>query len=366
MIDLSTAATCLSGLVGFRNSDRSCISDFASGQTGSTSTIYVTDEPAITPTNITAIKPADYSVLSDYVSDVLRRSKQEVLQEFVNRHKELTRARTLLDDVNPVKGVNIFTNQITKAGRFVGILIEPRKSDSIAAVLKYVGVQFNTLNTALTLYLYETSQNDPIATLTLSSHSKILSLQWFESTMIARYKSSTGGTGQRYLLGYYENDLVGNAVSTSMHRCSGCDGGSSGWIERYQQQVYVTGFSVNSTGLSGTNLPNPNLIGEGDETFGLHLKFYTECEITDVVCDNKNLFAMAISKKTAMNFYKDGHNSTNISREADMFRDRAMTNYAVAKEEYDQLLRGIRIDFTDIDNYCLPCSQRELRTATIR
>lgn len=366
MVDLSTAAVCLSGLVGFRNSDRSCISDFSNSQTGSTSTVYVTDEPAITPTNISAIKPKDYTTLSDYVSDTLRSAKQETLQEFVNQHKDLTRARTLIDDINPVKGVNVFTNQITKSGRFVGILIEPRKSDSISAVLKYVGVQFNTLNTALTLYLYETSQNDPIATLTLSTHNKILSLQWFESTMIARYKSSTGGTGQRFLLGYFEDDLAGQAVSTSMHRCSSCEGPHNGWIEKYQQHVYITGFSVNSGGLNGTNLPNPNMIAEGDETYGLHLKFYTTCDITDVICDNKNMFALAIRKKCAMAFYKEGHNTTNVSREADMFRDRAMTNYAVAKEEYDQLLKGIRIDFTDIDKYCLPCSQRELRTAPIR
>lgn len=366
MIDFSTAATCLSGLVGFRNSDRSCISDFGSSQTGSTSSVYVTDEPAITPTNITATMPKDYTTLSDYVGDVLRRAQQETLHTFVNRHKELTRGRTLLDNVHPVKGVNIMTKQITKSGRFVGILIEPRKSNSIAVVLKYIGVQFNTLNTSLKLYLYETSQNAAIATLTLTGHNKILSLQWFESTMIARYLSSTGGTGQRFMLGYYEDDLAGQAVSTSMVKCSSCEGPYNGWIERYQQDVYVTGFSVASSGLSGTDLPNPDLIAEGDETYGLHLNFYTTCEITDVICDNKDMFAIAISKNAAMKFYMDMANNSNLSREADMVRDRAMTNYAVVKEQFDDALKGIRIDFTDLDKYCMPCSQRELRTANIR
>jgi hypothetical protein len=327
--------------------------------------VYVTDEPAITPTNITASMPKDYTALSDYVSDTIRKAQQDTAQEFVSQHKELTRSRTLLDNVNPVKGVNLFTNQITKSGRFVGILIEPRKSDSIVAVLKYIGVQFNTLNTSLVLYLYETSQNTAIATLTLSAHTKILSLEWIESTMKARYRSNTGGTGQRFMLGYYENDLSGNAVSTSIARCSSCDGGDNSWIEKYQSQVYVTGFSVPSSGLNGTALPNPDLIGEGDETFGLHLRMYTTCEITDVMCDNKNMFAQPISKKTAMKFYLDMANNSNLSREADMVRDRAMTNYAVAKEEYDKLMKAMRIDFTNIDQYCLPCSQRDLRTAMI-
>jgi hypothetical protein len=365
MIDLSSVASCYAGLVGFRNSDRSCISDFTNSQTGSTSTVYVTDEPAINPTNITAIMPKDYTTLSDYVTDSITKARQETLQEFVNRHKELTRARTILDNVNPVKGVNLMTNQITKSGRFVGILIEPRQSDSIVAVLKYIGVQFNALNTSLVLYLYETSQNTAIATLTLSSHSKILSLEWIESTMTCKYRSNTGGTGQRFLLGYYENDLNGNAVSTTMHKCSSCDGGGNAWIEKYQSQVYITGFSVPASGLSGTNLPNPSLIGEGDETYGLHLRFYTTCDISDVLCDNKNSFAQAISKKTAMKFYLDMANNSNLSREADMTRDRAMTNYAVAKEQYDDLLKGMRIDFTAIDQYCLPCSQRDLRTAIL-
>jgi len=366
MITLSEVSTCLSGLVGFRNSDRTCISDFSNAQTGSTSTVYVTDEPAITPTNITAAMPKDYTSIVDYVSDTIRKAQLEVSQEFINRHKELTRARTLIDNINPVKGVNLFTNQITKSGRFVGILIEPRKSDSIVAVLKYIGVQFNQLNTGLTLYLYETSQNIPLATLTLTGHNKVLSLQWFESTMTARYRSNNYGTGQRYMLGYYENDLSGNAVSTSIARCSTCDSAyPTGWIERYQRHVYVTGFSVPASGLNGTNLPNPELIGESDETYGLHLRFYTTCDITDVFCDNKNMFALPIAKKAAMKFYMDMANNSNLSREADMTRDRAMTNYAVVKEQYDDLMKSLRIDFTDIDKYCLPCSQRELRIGTL-
>lgn len=353
-------------MVGFRNSDRTCISNFGNAQTGATSSVYVTDEPGITPTNITAAMPKDYTNMADYVADTIRKATQDTFQEFINRHKELTRARTLLDNVNPVKGVNVFTNQITKAGRFVGLLIEPKKSDSIVAVLKYIGVQFNSLNTALVLYLYETSQNDPIATLTLSGHNKMLSLQWFESTMKAKYRSNTGGTGQRFLLGYFENDLIGNAVSTTLHNCSTCDNANAGmWIEKYQSQVYIRGLSIPTSGLNGTNLPNTSLIGEGDQTFGLHLRFYTTCEITDVLCDNKNMFAQVISKKCAMKFYLDYYNNSNLSREADMTRDRAMTNYAVAKEEYDGLLKGIRIDFTDIDRHCLPCSQRELRTTTL-
>lgn len=364
MIDFSKLSDCLSGLVGFRNSDRSCISDFTNSQTGSTSTVFVTDEPAITPTNITATMPKDYSSLGDYVSTVIRKSTQDTVQEFIARHKELTRARTIIDNINPVKGNNIFTNQIAKSGRFVGIIIEPRESDTIAAVLNYIGVQFNAINTSLKLYLYETSQNDAIATITLSEHNKMLSLQWFESTMIARYRSNTGGTGQRFLLGYYENDLVGNAVSTSLINCNSCRGNE--WVSHYQKHVYITGFSVGATGLNGVNLPNTQLIGEGTETFGLHLRFYVTCEISDVICDNKNLFALAAAKKCAMAFYRNFQNNTNVSREADLMRDMATTNYAMAKEEFDGLLRSIKFDFTNIDANCLPCSQRDLQMKQIQ
>lgn len=369
MIDQSTVATCLSGLVGFVNSDRSCISDFTNSQTGSTSTVYVTDEPAITPTNITASMPKDYSSIGDYVSAVLRKARQDTLQEFIARHKELTRARTLIDNIKPIKGNNIFTNQITKSGRFVGMLIEPSKSSTIAAVIKSVGVQFNTLEvggdgTGLTLYLYETSQNDAIATMKIAN-SKMLSLEWFDSTMIAKYESSTGGTGQRFLLGYYENDMAGNAVSTSLANCnSGCHGFE--WVALYQKHVYISGLSIPSAGLNGINLPDTTMISEGTETYGLHIHFYVTCDISDTICDNKNMFALPVAKKAAMLFYQNMYNTTNCSREADMLRDRATTNYAMAKEEFDGLLRSIKLDFTAIDANCLPCSQRDLQIANIR
>jgi hypothetical protein len=365
MIDIPTVSNCLAGLVGFRNSDRTCISDFSDSQTGSTSTVYVTDEPAITPTNILAAMPKDYSSLGDYVSNIIRKSSQEMIQEFIYRHKELTRARTIIDNIKPVKGNAILTNQITKAGRFVGIIIEPSKSYSLAAVIRSIGVQLNSLNPGLTLYLYETSQNDATATLTLTGHNKILSLQWFDSTMIAKYQSPDGGTGQRFLLGYYEDDLIGNAVSTNIANCnSGCYGYE--WVQQYQKHVYITGFSIPPSGLNGINLPNTQMISEGSESYGLHIHFYVTCDISQIICDNKNIFALAASKRTAMRFYRDYANNSNLSREADMTRDRALTNYEMAKEEYDGLLKSVRIDFTDIDRYCLPCSQKELQTTILR
>ena len=118
--------------------------------------------------------------------------------------------------------------------------------------------------------------------------------------------------------------------------------------------------------MNGTDLPNTQLIGESSDTYGLHLHFYVTCDISDIICDNKNMFALAIAKKCAMKFYQDFANNSNLSRESDMSRDRALTNYAMAKEEYDGLLKSIRFDFTDIDRYCLPCSTRDLQTVSIR
>lgn len=352
----------MDGLVGFQNSERSGISLFDADQTGSTSGTYYTEESGITPSLMTFAKPPDHATLADYARAVNRAAIRDTLQEYINNHKQLTRARTLLETVTPVSGVTRFTDQLTKSGRLVGIMLRPSASDTLAAVVQYIGVQFNTANPGLTLYIYETSQNEPIGSFALTGHDKALSLQWFTREVICKYRGNTSGTGQKFLIGYFENELSGNALNTKL--TSACCGNER-WVNAYRSQVYVSGFSIPGSQFTGTTMLDNTQIGETDTTFGLHVRFYTTCEITDVICDNSLMFAMMIRKRGAMRIFRDYFNGTNVNREQDMSRDRAVTNYEMVKQEYDQLIKSQQFDLTNIDRKCMPCSQRDIRTATL-
>lgn len=366
MIDYTKILACLTGtnqLVGYRNSDDSCVGTINSNVTGSTSGKYVTSIPGITMELIKANLSSDYSTVTSYLNYINNEETINAVQDFVKRHKELTGARNLIDNIDPVKSRDIFfTDKVTKSGRFVGIEITPLQSDNVAVWLRMLGTQFDTIEAARTIYLYDCSQNTAIKTFTLTT-TKTSSLEWWTLTdFVCNYKSTTGGTGARFILGYYENDFTGQAIDTKLWgNCCG-----NHWVTAYQKYVNVRGITFESTQLNGTSLPNIEHISYTEQTFGLHLKATVTCDISDTICQNKNLFDSIVQKKLAMRILWDFYNSNRTNANADLSRDKAMNNITRLEKEYEDDLKGIKMDFTDIDRVCQPCAKNTIYTQTMR
>lgn len=367
MINLDRAVTCLESVVGFRSSANTCLTPLATSLTGTTSGLSVMDEPGITQDILEAAKGDEYATLSDYLTFLRKASIRELVQRFINQHKDLTRARELLDNIEITKPMlgyfDTFDDKVAKQGRFVGIEIRPEKGESISVILRRTGVQFNTLNNGLKLYLYETTQQDAIKTFTLSAHTKVNSLEWFELTdFICSYIRTTGGNAARYFLGYFENDLLGQAIQTNLYlNCCGND-----WVGDYQKYTMVRGVSFPSGALNGIQLPNTKQAGFSDQTFGLHLRMSVTCDITDTICDNKIILAPLMKKEIARRLMWDSYNSTRVNRQAELSRDRALVNIERLEKEIADNMKGIKLDFTDIDNKCMPCNKKFITSGQLR
>lgn len=367
MINITRAVTCLEGLVGFRSSANTCLDQLSGSLTGSSSSLNVMDEPGITQEVLEAAKSDDYPTLSDYLTYARKSAVQEVIQLFINQHKELTKNRTLLDNVDIVKsspeyGLS-FADTVTKAGRFVGFEITPKKDDNIAVLFKHIGVQFSQANPGLKIYLYESSQKEPIKDFTLTGHTKVDSLQWFDlSEWVANYKWTGGATGATYYLGYFESDLVGNAINTLLWlNCCGND-----WVGDYQEYSMIRGVEFPATALSGTNLPNLNLAGYGQQSFGLHLKMAVTCDITDTICDNGTIFAYLVRGRIARNLFWTILNSDRLNRKVTIGREQALVNIERVEKEFDANLKSIKLDFTEIGRECMGISKKVINVGTLR
>ncbi len=360
MINYSTINTNFSGLVGYRQTNDSGTSQIPVSLTGSTSGQYVTDVSGINAELIESAMPADFNSLSHYLTGVTKQETLNAVLDFVAQHKELTKARTLLDNIDVTKHVQFFVDTVTKASRFVGIRIKPQQSDNIAVLLRRLGTQFDTINT-ITLYLFETSQNTAIKTITITT-TKQNSLEWNDLTdFICNYKSPTSGTGQTFYLGYFESALSGNAIDTLLHK--DCCGNTD--VETYSRYVGVQGFVFENTALNGTSLPDIKNEGLTMQTFGLHLKMSVTCDITETLVDNKNILAPIIKNKIAMRIFRDYFNSNRVNRNRDIASDRSTTNLAICEAEYNKYLKSIDMDFTDIDKDCMPCAKNLIKTQTL-
>ena len=363
MINFCEAIDCIETELAFQTSANSCLNPLAADLTGETSTCLYVDESGINQDVIEACLNEDYEDVSDYLRKVRKSSIAEALQLYINQHKELTQSRTLIDNLDITKGLNYFSDKVQKTGRFVGIEIKPASSQTIAVVLRKLGVQFDSLNVALRLYFFETSQEEAIKTFDLTAHSKTNSLQWFSLTdFIASYKYEDGGTDQRFILGYFEDDLIGQAVDTKLY--TSCCGNE--WVGDYQQYVWFRGCVFPATSLIGTNLPDMKKIGYTDASFGLHIKASVTCDITETICENATMFVNLCRKKIAYRIFWDFFNSTRLNRKAELSKEKALQNITRLEGEIKAELTGLKLDLTDIDGICMPCNKQFITSVTMR
>lgn len=350
--------------VGFHSTANTCLSDLDGDLTGSNSSIYANDESGINQDIIEAAMNADYSDVSDYLRRTRRKAIFDVLQTYINKNKELTRSRELMENVDVVKRMNFFSDKVVKSGRFVGLEIKPAPGQSLAAVIRKIGVQFDALNAALVLYVFESSQNEYVATLTLTGHNKVSSLQWFtpDSDLICKYQSADLGTGQTYYIGYFENSLSGQAIDTKLYaNCCGND-----FVAAYQEYALIRGVAIDNSALNGTDIPDLRQVGYTDQSFGLHLRISITCDITPTICENAVLFTQIINKKIAYKIWWDFYNNMNLNRKAELSRDRALPNITRLEKELEAELMGLKLDLTDLDEYCAPCSKQFISSGTMR
>jgi hypothetical protein len=198
---------------------------------------------------------------------------------------------------------------VSKSGRFVGFILSPHEGNNVVSTITKLGFLGDLADSGLKLYLYETSQDDAIATFEFD-YTTALSQQWKDvSDFIVRYDNTmttvagtySGGIGQKYILGYYEDDLTCSAIKMEFNQ-------SLKNFSVFGKYMAVYPVAIPSANLNGYKLP-ADLLNVGnyitEETHGLYFKFTANCDYTSLVEDNINMFAESLQYAMAIRILED-------------------------------------------------------------
>lgn len=383
MFNRTTIATEGSDLVGWRQPATSTtLSDHL---TVSQSGLYVNDLRGIDFTLIEDGLSNDYSTVNDYLTVVQESEIVSLVYDFMAAAKSKLGSRELLSNFDVTNGPADFTDLSTKNARFVGWLIKPTRSNNIRTIIKKIGLQLNTAET-VRIFLYETSQQSAIKTFDFS-YTTPLSLQWNQVVdWIVDYRGDYG-TNQQYVLGYYEYNpnnplsyqMTGRAVQYDFD--CGCSNSPKRYFGRYVE-IQPIEIPVAYHNYSGGEylLPKFDTLPSFyvTKSYGLFAKVNVGCDITDVLIDNIDVFAKAFQYRVAVRVLGDYLSSLKINTTNDSKRIREVAEYS--KNMYESLLHGwsdstgryhrglmedIVIDFSGIDNVCLPCREDHPKTGYI-
>jgi hypothetical protein len=304
---------------------------------------------------------------NQYIADIYNEEVTNLVTKFINNAKAYLRQNTLLANHAVIGGVADMANTVTKNSRFVGFVLTPHEGNNVVNIITKLGFLGDAADSGLKLYLYETSQDDAIATYEFD-YTTALSQQWAEVTdFIIKYDNSTaGGIGQRYLLGYFEDDLTCNAIEMEFNQ-------SLKNFSVFGKYMSCFPVAIPSANLDGYNLPTKMLdLGNyiTENTHGLYFKFTAKCDYTNLIKDNITMFAEPLQYAIAIRILEDAiasvgdgvHNST---------KDAGIIEWRKLVAKYSGILNGgyisvggdqsvykkglielLTLDFSNVDPVC--------------
>lgn len=386
MFNKTKLLLCSNKLVGFREDASSTYDTLTTDQKKSNTGYYFNDLPGLDFEIIESVISKNAISATAYLQGVIESETINIVSQFIENNKANGSTKELLSNQDFTTGVAKFTDTIIQNGRFLGYLITPQKSNNIQATITQLGLQVNALqNTALKVFLYETTQLEAIATFDFDT-TKVLSLVWKDVTdFIINYTSKNGGSGSQYLLGYYEKDpnnpqayqLQGQALK--MNFDCGCSGNAKLSWSKYMgiHPIAINNDYLNPNGATYT-IPTPVDIWScvTTQTYGLLAKVNIKCDITDMICTNIGMFSKCVQHAVVVRLLLDAYAGNRINSISDSKREQCK-EFAV---HYKGIINGytttegvrvkglielLTLDFSGLDRYCAPCNTNESKFVTI-
>jgi hypothetical protein len=416
MFDIQLIKACFSGWIGWQSSQDPCkkplesfVTDSESGQT------YNEYHPLLTPDNIESIainpnkfiinlwdigtnyaigavvyynasgfktyykalavntgsqpdaSPLDWQEVP-YLSDWYEKKTNESVNKFFNaisvKKKLAQKTKTILDSFKLFKNEGRIGDLITKSNRFVGFRIQTKETENISILIKQIGVQFSQIQPNINFYLFHSSQASAISVIPITT-TLANSFQWSASTLKLDYVNDDYDTGAFYL-GYYEADLVGQAINKQLDwddPCYGCQGWKISDYQSFSQFMKITPVYVSSSDLpaAGELFDIDDLKYTNNTNFGINLSLTVTCDWTSFICSHKSLFTNALGAQVANDFLNEMLFSTRDNDLREKINAAIQGNKAInsMSKNLEMEIDAIDFDMSDLGTPCMPCARQK-------
>ena len=279
--------------------------------TSSSGLIFQDFHPLVTIENLQNVVPESLSDadFNTFISDMQRGVIAKTVQSVFQKKKPLTKA--LLDKLRLYDNANIKDDPIPNVSqRWVGFKIDLNKSNNIKVVIDALGSEFDSIKTNLTISLFHSSQKAAIKTFALTT---LLSDSKFDdlSDFVLDYLSFIGGT---YYIGYKQDDLGSVQALNRTFEIS----------ERANRPKHFDIEPIRVENYTGNELFDIDDIEVSSETHGLNFEFTTTIDLTNLISDQKQVFANLIGMQMAADVLEKIFNSTRTNAIKKETRDLAL------------------------------------------
>jgi len=312
--------------------------------------------------------------LSGYLEDKREEAARNVVNSLQNGKKNDRGTKEMLDNHLLYAGNGRLENRIVKQDRSVGFQIKVLDQTNIKVILETIGLQLDTAQNPVTLYLYHSSRVNPLATIDLD-YTEAGSVQWFDQTAdnVLQYEDLDDPADQlaggSYFLMYFEEDLTGQAINYvyNFDGGAGCNSCSKYNLSQYNKwskfvNIKPVRVSANNIPVGRTMFDVQNVEIVRDTNWGLNLRVTSYCDLTQYFSRHPEIFADALNRQLTVDLLREVSNSIQNNLISENTSDKA--RFALADpnlggegelKKLNKALDALGFEFSNIQSSnCMP------------
>lgn len=328
-----------------------------------------------------------YNILSDFLERMTRNGIATAIQTFTQIKQLDKETRNLLERRTFFDGAGRIRATLQNNHKLVGFEIVPVRAMGVTAKIEKIGLQMTGGTGVVRMYLFHSSQIDPIKTFDLNFTVTNGGFQWFPLTdCYLPYISDKNNAGGSWFLCYNQDELPAGMEAINVSKdwsrepCGTCNMGSVEVWRELTKYLQVTPFMYNAP---ETFAEYPELwdiaytMYTRTQNYGLNCEITIGCDLTDFIISQRQIFQTVIQRQVAaialrtlaMNpNVRVNRNQSNATRMDILYElDGNTSGIRPGGLGYDlkKAYEALRIDTQGLDRICLSCNNRGVKYRTV-
>ena len=328
-----------------------------------------------------------YNILSDFLERMTRNGIATAIQTFTQIKQLDKETRNLLERKTFFDGAGRIRATLQNNHKLVGFEIVPVRAMGVTAKIEKIGLQMTGGTGVVRMYLFHSSQIDPIKTFDLNFTVTNGGFQWFPLTdCYLPYISDKNNAGGSWFLCYNQDELPAGMEAINVSKdwsrepCGTCNIGSVEVWRELTKYLQVTPFMYNAP---ETFAEYPELwdiaytMYTRTQNYGLNCEITIGCDLTDFIISQRQIFQTVIQRQVAaialrtlaMNpNVRVNRNQSNATRMDILYElDGNTSGVRPGGLGYDlkKSYEALQIDTQGLDRICLACNNRGVRYRTV-
>lgn len=327
-----------------------------------------------------------YNVLSSYLDKITRQGITTAVQTFIQQKQLNHETRNLLERRAFFDGAGRLKATITPTHKLVGFEIVPVRSLGVTARIEMIGLQMTGGVGTVRLYLFHSSQSEPLAYYDAEITVDDGKFKWFNVDWYLPYLEENTNTGGAYYIVYNQDDLPAGMQAINMNKdwskepCGSC----TGYVDLENWRLLTKYLQISPLMAHNTETFKefPELWDVADNiytnttSYGMNAIVSVGCDLTYFIGFERLNFQSVIQKQVAATALRTmalnpsvrvNRNQSNVSKNDVLYEIDGMPDGRESGlgAELKQAYKALSIDLQGIDRICLSCNNNGVKYRTV-